>query len=306
MTGYIALILLILIVLFAVGSYIGFYIAFARGLENRKNRKPMTDSWKEYMEPIEKGRAWIYAQKPEEVHIAGIDGADLVAHYIPCPGSKKLIIMFHGYRSKNFTDFSCAAEYFHSIGLGMLIVTQRAHGDSEGKYICFGSKERYDCVDWARYAYNRFGSETEIYLDGMSMGAATVLMAANLPLPPTVRGIIADCGYTRPWDIIGRTMNQLHIPKYPLLWGMEFICRTKGFSMLDCSAAESLRHTNIPVLFIHGEADTFVPVEMTYENHKACISKKQLVTVKNADHGVSFLVDETACKKALEDFILNT
>ncbi len=302
MIGHIILILSILVIMCIAGAYVSFYIAFSRSYENKKKK---TNSWSNYADRIEEGGKWIMQQKMEEVCITSKDGLKLVGHYLPSNGSKKLVIMLHGYRSQSFTDFSCAAEYFHSLNLNMLFVTQRAHGESEGKYICYGSKERYDCLEWASYAYDRFGSDMEIYLDGMSMGAATVLMAADLPLPNTVRGIIADCGYTRPWDIIGLTMQRMHVPKYPLLYLMELICRIKGFSMLDCSAMRSLENTSIPVLFVHGDADDFVPVEMTYENYKACASKKQMVIVKGATHGVSFLVDEAACKKALESFIFD-
>lgn len=97
---------------------------------------------------------------------------------------------------------------------------QRAHGDSEGHTITFGVRERMDCLLWCRYAVEHFGTDCEIWLNGVSMGASTVLMASNLPLPPQVKGIIADCPYDSPRGITGELRDQFTIRLaflYPLV-----------------------------------------------------------------------------------------
>ena len=104
----------------------------------------------------------------------------------------------HGYRAGGLTDFAGLYRFYHEQGYDLLVPFQRSHGPSEGKYICFGVKERYDCRDWAEYAVCRAGKDCNLYLSGISMGCATVLMAAGLPLPSNVRAMIGDCAFTSP------------------------------------------------------------------------------------------------------------
>ena len=166
----------------------------------------------------------------------------------------------------------------------------------------FGVMERLDCLDWVEWARGRFGARTPIVLVGISMGAATVLMAAGLELPENVRGILADCGYTAPSDIIRSVMASMHCPRaiYPLLrlGGRLY----GGFDIDSAGAEEALRRCRVPVLFVHGEDDRFVPCDMSRRNWAACASEKTLLTVPGAGHGLSYLVDEPGYEAALEEF----
>ena len=180
------------------------------------------------------------------------------------------------------------------------------HSESGGKAISFGVHERRDCLAWARWAEERF-HPSAMYLDGISMGAATVLMASEFDLPASVRGIIADCGYTSPRDILCKVIRQCHLPVTPVYFLVRLGARVFGrFDPEAASAARALEKCRVPVLFIHGEADDFVPCDMSRENCAHCAAPKALVTVPGADHGFSYLVDREGVEAALKRFFRET
>ena len=240
----------------------------------------------------------------EDIEIQSFDGLRLHGRLLPREDAKGTILLFHGYRSCPEGDFGCAVPLMRSLGYQVLLVDQRAHQKSEGRYITFGILERQDALYWARAMAERFGEDHPLYLDGISMGAATVLMAASLPLPASVRGIIADSGFTAPKEIIGSVIRRLHLPAKPVLWLINLWCRMlAGVSLGAYSAPEAMGHCGIPVLFVHGKADSLVPWEMTRKNYDACQSEKTLLLVEKADHGESFLVDRVACETAMAAFL---
>jgi pimeloyl-ACP methyl ester carboxylesterase len=147
---------------------------------------------------IEEGRLWLSKQPYEDVYAESRDGLRLLAKlYLNPQSSGDTILLAHGYKSTPERDFSCGCAFYFSQGFNVLLIDQRAHGDSEGDYICFGVKERYDVVNWAQWMVERFGPDKKYVIGGMSMGCTTVLLAAALPeLPPEIRGVVADCGFT--------------------------------------------------------------------------------------------------------------
>ena len=239
----------------------------------------------------------------ETVTITSRDGLRLSGKYYAGNPGAPLMLFFHGYRSTAARDGSGGFQLCLRRGFSVLMADQRGHGDSEGGTITFGIRERYDCLDWANAAVEKFGPETKILLLGVSMGAATVLMASDLPLPPQVKGIIADCGYDSPEDILRETMRRWHYPQFPT-WQLTRL-GAKLFGHLDvreCSALESMKHAHVPVLLIHGEADNVVPCEMAAALRDACASHAELLTVPGAGHGMSCYTDPAAYEKALDDF----
>lgn len=250
------------------------------------------------------GIAWFKSKEPEEISILSYDGLRLKAYYIEHPSPKGTIILVHGYGSLYSLDFGCVYEYYYSLGYSLLAVNQRAHGDSEGKYIYFGTRERYDCQKWAEYIASRIPETQPIFLDGLSMGTTTVLMASGLKLPSNVRGIIADCGFTSPWEEFSEVLKRAKAPVRPVLDSVNLwakICI--GFDFREYSTLDAMKVNKLPVLFVHGEADTFVPTRFTYENYKACRADKYLVTVPEAYHGMSYLTDTDKCRRAIEQFL---
>lgn len=270
--------------------------------ENVESGKGMAD----FYEQLEEGKQWFLAQNKERITITSYDELRLVAYFLPAEKeSKKVMILMHGYRSDGYCDFSGIKRFCHENGYHILVPHQRSHGDSEGKYICYGVKERYDVLQWSQYIADRFGADCSIYLYGISMGAASVMMASNLSLPGQVKGIIADCGFTSPWDIFTHVLRtQYHLPRFPFLYAADFICWSRaGFRMKDCSTVQCLEETEVPVLFIHGSCDHFVPVRMTYANYEACSSKKEILIVDGAAHASGNLVDPEAYRKKLIGFM---
>ncbi len=240
----------------------------------------------------------------EEVTITNREGMMLRARYYAGGPDAPLQIMVHGYRGSALRDFSGGLQLALDLGCSALVIDQRAQGKSGGTYMTFGVKERYDCLDWVAYATARWPS-APIILTGISMGAATVLMASALELPENVVGVIADCGYTSPRDILRSVIGSLHLPVGPVYAAVRLAGRLFcGFDVEAASAEEALRRTSLPILFIHGEADDFVPCDMTRRNYAACASEKVLLTVPGAGHGLSFTTDYAAYRKAVSDFLI--
>lgn len=240
----------------------------------------------------------------EDVFINSFDGLKLHGRYYHAKDGAPLDIQFHGYNGNAMRDFCGGNKISRESGHNSLLIDQRAHGMSQGKTISFGINERKDCLSWVRYAVERFGEDTEIVLSGVSMGAATVLMASDLGLPKNVKAIVADCGYSSPKAIINKVMRDSGLPDklmYPFVWlgAMVF----GKFNLTESSAVSAVSESDVPILIIHGGADDFVPCYMAEEIYKACRSEKKLLIVPGAGHGMSYLVDKDLYEKTVKDFI---
>ena len=261
--------------------------------------------WEKYEDKIENGIKWLDDMGGEVVGILSRDGLKLFGRYISNGKSKKTAILFHGYRSAAHNDFSCLAKFYYDSGFNILLTDQRSHGKSEGKYIGFGILERYDCQSWIEFVNKKYGNP-DILLSGVSMGATTVLMAAGLGLPKNVKGIVADCGFTSPKEIITRVLNNdFKIAKFPVYYIASIFSKIfAGYSYNDYSTIEAVKSSDIPVIFFHGEADTFVPCNMSKRMYEASISpKKELFIVDGALHAESYAKDTTGYQKRLSAFI---
>ncbi len=301
----IPLILLIGLLLLAADYF--FRFAVVRKKPAKRKKKSLSASrglvdLDPYQQMMQEGEAWLNAQAMETVQIESHDGLKLSGHFLNI-GSRKTIILFHGYRSRAFRDFSCVGDYYKGLGFNLLFVDQRAHGGSEGQFITFGVKERLDCVRWAEYVDRRIGGE--IILDGLSMGATTVLMAAGEKMPESVKGIIADCGFTSPKEIMLKVMEEdLRIRCRPLFRLVALMVKLRArFDVGEYSTIEAMKKNRLPILFIHGTDDKFVPCEMTKTAYEACTSEKSLVLIEGAGHGTSYLKEPETCKAALNDFL---
>ncbi len=239
----------------------------------------------------------------EAVTIRSRDGLQLFGRYYHVRDGAPLQIQFHGYRGHALRDFCGGNKLAREAGLNTLVVDQRAHGKSEGHTISFGINERWDCLQWAEYAAQRWPG-VPISLAGISMGAATVLMASDLPLPEEVKGIIADCGYSSPRAIIKHVCWSLPKP-FRIFYPFTSLS-AELFGHFDPDAGSALgavSNTTLPILLIHGEADGFVPCEMSREIAAACASKVRLETFPGADHGVSYLSDPERYGRIVKEFL---
>ena len=252
---------------------------------------------------ILQGKAWTEERKPQEVSTTSYDGLKLVGEYIPCENARGTVIMFHGWNASPTSDFGAGLPYYQSFGLNILLVHQRAQGKSEGKYMTFGIKERRDVHSWVAWHRERFG-ETPIVLVGLSMGAATVMMACGEDLPECVKGVIADCGFTSPYEIICSVLRTVHLPTRPLAdmvgWYTKWLA---DFGLKEYSTLTAMKKMKLPLFLAHGQADTFVPCHMSQSAYDACACEdKHFLCVPEATHGMSFIVQPTEYQTALRDF----
>lgn len=240
----------------------------------------------------------------EAVSIRSFDGLKLAGRYYHIRDGAPMQIMLHGYHSSPIRDFCGGHKAARAMGMNTLVVDQRAHGKSEGHTLTFGINERKDCLSWVRYVIKRFGKEQQIFLTGLSMGAATVLMASELELPENVKGIIADCPYSSPKAIICKVGEYMKLPvkiMYPLV---VLGARVFGhFNLNECSAVEAVKKAKVPILLIHGEDDRFVPCDMSREIYAACKSPITLETFPDAGHGISYILDCERYERVVKKFV---
>ena len=296
------LILLIIALALLAGGYIAFYLAIVR-----RPPKPGYQSayLQQFLPELERGAQWFRDQSPETVCIHSHDKLRLTGYFLPAENAKGTLLLVHGYRSNPMSDFGIVCPFYHSLGWNILAVCQRAHGESEGKYITFGVKERFDVCDWALYLADRFGPDHAIVLDGISMGSASVLMSLGTQLPPNVKCAIADCGFTNAHaQFVHLLKTRIHLPAHPLLDIAQLFAKLfADFDFKAYSTLDALHQTKIPVLFIHGERDTYVHVRFTVENYGACASEKKLFAVPEAGHGTSYIFAREACQQTLREFL---
>ncbi len=261
--------------------------------------------WTTYTDLIMQNIEWFNAHTTDKVYIKSYDGLKLAASLAERPDAKGTVIICHGYRSQGCLDSSCAFELYHSLGLNLVVIDQRSHGDSEGDTITFGLKERYDVAEWVNFVNSRYGYEKPVFLVGISMGCTSGLMSVATGLPNNVSGIIADCGYTSVWEQLKYILRRDYkLPSWPLLNLVNIKFKSKtGCDLKEISTEDVLRNNSIPVLFIHGGADNFVPTDFSRRNFEVCASDKKLLIVDSAGHGVSCFASPKQYKRAVNDFV---
>ena len=300
-------IVLILVLLALLTAYITWRIAFYNPLvrEEKPYELPKGEQYEQGREGMLALIAEMDAIPYERVAITARDGMQLSGRYYHVADGAPVQIQMHGYRGNGIRDFCGGNKLAREAGQNTLVIDQRAHGKSGGSTICFGVKERFDCLDWINYTLRRFGPETEIFISGVSMGAATVLMAAGLDLPDNVLGVIADSPYSAPEEIICKVCRDMKLPP-ALFWPFIRLGARLfgGFDPCAASAVDALRHARVPVMIIHGEDDRFVPCAMSRELAAACASEIRLETFSGAGHGLSFIVDFDRYKRATNEFFV--
>ena len=303
MTAFIILLVLALVVLGAM--YYVYRMAFHPvPIKGDRSAKALNNpQFRAQREHINQLIADMEARPYELVSIVARDSVRLTGRYYHQADGAPLDIGFHGYRGSPVRDFSGGAKCSFEAGHNVLLVNERSQNGSEGRCITFGILEHQDCLAWITYANERFGSP-DMIIFGVSMGAATILMAAGLDLPDNIRGIIADSPYSTPLDIICEVGKGMHIPApvtAVLAIGAARIFG--GFDLRAASAAEAVKKAKAPILIIHGENDHFVPCGMSGVIAKNCASPVQLETFPNAEHGLSYLTDTLRYERLVQEFI---
>ena len=305
MSVAIFVVLAIALLIFVSGGYVFFEACLRQKEPNWLEEKEVEITpYAKYYSYILLSDRFLREHGVRDVYVESEDGLKLHGLWIAAENPKGTIILAHGYRSTKLVDFGLVFELYHNLGMNILAPDQRAHGKSEGKYITFGVKESKDIQSWVAYHNRRYG-DLPVILSGLSMGASTVLYLADADLPENVKGIIADCGFTTPREIIGSVFRRVtHLPAAIVLWAADLFARVfAGFRMDEKDTRKTLQGSKLPVLMVHGTDDGFVPCEMSVQGYEACRGEKELLLVEGADHGVSFLVDRPRYEEAVRAFL---
>ena len=297
-----AVLLLVLLTAF-ICFYMAFFVPHHAPVAIDDYTIPKGEIYEPYREAMVKWMKEVRAMPHEDFYITSHDGLKLHGRYYEYAPGAPIELMVHGYRGTGDRDLCGGVQRCFKLGRSALVIDQRTTGESEGKVITFGIREHLDCRAWAAFMADHFGPDAKIILTGISMGASTVIMAAGAPLPPQVKGVLADCGFSAAKDIICKVIRQLKLPAkllYPFvrLGAMVF----GGFDPERYSAREAAKTATVPIIFFHGETDDFVPYEMSKENFDACTSRKMLITIPDAGHGLCYPVDPKGYLQALRDF----
>ena len=265
---------------------------------------PEGDIYEVFREDMIAWTKMIRAYPYKEYAIQSFDGLTLRAKFNEYAPGAPIELMFHGYRGNAERDLNGGVERCFQLGHSALLIDHRGSGYSDGHTITFGILEKRDCRDWIDFAVKEFGEDARLILTGISMGAATVMRAAVQPLPPQIRYVLADCGYTSPREIISKVMAEMHLPPRVVYPFARLAGRLFGHFDLDAdSPMEAMKRCTVPVVFAHGDADDFVPYDMSVRLCEACTGRhKKLVTIHGAGHGLAFPVGRDEYVNALAEF----
>ena len=257
-------------------------------------------------QPEDERLAWMKEQQFTEVTLTNADGHTLKAFYLPADtDSDRYAVCAHGYRCHGRREFRYITKFYHDRGFHVLLVDHRASGDSEGAWITFGKKESEDLLLWINWIKKAKNASPRIVLHGVSMGAATVLMLSDRPeLLPYVKYIVSDCSYTTAPNQYSSVLEKANIPSRLVISGVNVFNRVfSGFSLYEAAPIEHVSDALVPILFVHGGADDFVPTTMVYKNYDACPTDKDLLIVDGAGHAESYQTNPAAYDEKMEAFM---
>ncbi|MBQ9079654.1 MAG: alpha/beta hydrolase [Clostridia bacterium] len=288
------------------------FICFCRVFYSPKRKLPGPDEYETLQGEIyevfrEAMIDWVKTARAlphEDVEIKSFDGLTLRGKYYEHHKGAIVEILFHGYGGYSERDLSGGIERCFALGRNVLLVDQRGAGRSDGHVVTFGINERRDCLAWINFVINKFGADVKIIITGVSMGAATVMMAAGeQELPDNVVCVLADCGYSTAREIIKKVIREMHLPANLLYPFVKLGARVFGrFDLEETTPLEAVKKSRVPIIFIHGDTDAFVPCDMSRELFRACAAPKKFKVIKGAGHGLAYPIDKEEYLAALADF----
>ncbi len=288
-------------------AFICFYFAFYNTEKNKADKEtysiPEGKVYKPYRAQMIEWQKQIDNMPHDNVSVTSFDGLKLHGKYYELKKGAPIELMMHGYRGNSRRDLCGGVTRAFALEHNVLLIDQRASGESEGNIISFGINESRDALTWLEYLQNRFGNDVCIILTGVSMGASTVLMCIERGLPKCVKSILADCGYSSTKNIIKKVIKEMKLPADILYPFVKMGAKIYGrFDLEEIVPLEAVKKSSVPILFAHGDNDDFVPYYMSVQNYEACSSKKLLVTIRGAGHGLCYPTCPDEYVKALSDF----
>ena len=291
-SGIVLLISLLILLIAYICFRLVFYVPRKQKTPSEELPVPAGKIYEPYHDLMRKWIKEARSFQSEDFYIKSHDGLTLHAKYFEYEPGTVMEIMFHGYRGSAERDLSGGIQRCFALGRSVLLVDQRTSCGSEGNVISFGINEHRDCLAWVDFAVKHFGPDVKLILTGISMGASTVLMAAGKKLPENVVGVLADCGFSSPKEIIKKCARDLRIPAELIYPFIKLGAKLFGhFDLEEYTPLEAMKTCKVPIIFFHGEDDAFVPCDMSRECYAACQSPKRLVTVPKAGHGLVYVAD---------------
>ena len=296
----IVIIIFLLIILIGAGLYFYNYAVVPSEKDFLNSETPDTE-----MKQRAESKWFTDKENRKTWYLTSNDGLKLQAIYLKSekPTNKNVIIA-HGYMgtSEEMADY---AKMYHELGYNVLVPDARGHGKSEGNYIGFGWPERRDYLLWIDQLIRENGSDSIITLYGLSMGAATVMMTSGEQLPVNVKAIVEDCGYSSVSDELNYQLKDMfHLPSFPLMQVTSLITKIRaGYFFGEADSVAQLEKNKLPMLFIHGDSDNFVPYEMLGKNYNATNGPKEKYVVSGAGHAEAYKTDPDQYKKIISAFL---
>ncbi|MCT1578584.1 alpha/beta hydrolase [Oceanobacillus kimchii] len=299
---------ILLIIINFAAAYFFYQLAIERNVKDFLSGNQDLEVSAETLDVLLDGdwRNWSDEQNYENWNITSHDGLNLEGYFLRSKEpSNKVVIMAHGYLGKGKDMALYGEHYVEQLGYHMLTPDLRGHGQSDGDYIGFGWHDRLDMMDWIDKVIERFGDDVEIVLQGVSMGASTMLMTSGEELPSNVKAIVADCPYTSVADLFDYQINRMYnLPSFPFIPSTSLITQMfAGYSFNEASALDQVQTTDIPIFYVHGKEDQFVPTEMTETLYEKTSSPKELLLVDSAGHGEAFVTKENLYIEKLNSFL---
>lgn len=304
---YIILPIIFILLSVLIASYVCFFMVFktkpSKVCGKGEYDLPPGDIYEVYYPQMKKWVDKIRSMDREQVEITSFDNLKLRGYYYEYSPDSPLELIFHGYGGNAERDLSGGVDRCFALGRSAILIDQRGAGTSEGRICSFGINERRDCISWIEYATQKFGKDRPIIIGGVSMGAATVMMASGENLPDNVVCVMADCGYSSQKKIIKKVVREMKLPAdliYPFIkLGARIF---GGFDLEETSPVEAVSRSKTPIVYIHGDTDDFVPHSMSVECFEATNAPKKLVTIEGAGHGLAFPSNQEKYIESLREF----
>lgn len=241
-----------------------------------------------------------------DIYITNSEGYNLHAIYASATTpTKKTAIIIHGYKMNAISMLHITYLFNHDLHYNVLLPDLQGHGLSQGDEIQMGWKDKDDIIQWISLTDSIFGGNTQIVITGISMGGATTMMVSGETLPKCVKCLIEDCGYTSVWDEFkGELKNQFGLPAFPLLYTTSTTNKVwHGWNFTEASSLNQVKKCHKPMLFIHGDNDTYVPTAMVYELYNAKAEPKEIYISKGSAHAKSYKDNPELYTTKVRDFV---